>query len=144
MALDVGGRRIGVAMSDPTRVLSSPLTTLRATPQSRVLAQIATLIANNEVVELVVGLPLTLSGEQGPQAQTVLTFVEELRRHVHVPIHLFDERLTTVEAERIMVEMGIKRDQRREKIDEVAASIILRDFLGAREEQRHAEDFDHR
>lgn len=142
MALDVGGRRIGVAMSDPMRVLSLPLTTLRATPQSRVLAQIARLIADNEVVELVVGLPLTLSGEQGPQAQTVLAFVEELRRHVHVPIHLFDERLTTVEAERIMVEMGIRRDQRREKIDEVAASLILRDFLGAREEQRHDSDVD--
>lgn len=136
MALDVGGRRIGVAMSDPTRVLASPLKTLRAVPQPRVLAQIAALVADNEVAELVVGLPLTLSGEQGPQAQIVLAFVEELRRHVHVPIHLFDERLTTVEAERIMTELGLKRDQRREKIDEVAASIILRDFLGAREEQR--------
>ncbi len=142
MALDVGGRRIGVAMSDPTRMLASPLTTLRATPQPRALAQIAALIADNEVVELVVGLPLTLSGEQGPQAQTVLAFVEALRGHVHVPIHLFDERLTTVEAERIMVEMGIKRDQRREKIDEVAASIILRDFLGAREEQQRRFDYD--
>jgi putative Holliday junction resolvase len=142
MALDVGGRRIGVAMSDPTRVLASPLTTVRAVPHARALAQLAALVADYEVVELVVGLPLTLSGEQGPQAQTVLAFVEELRRHVHVPIHLFDERLTTVEAERIMVEMGLKRDQRREKIDEVAASIILRDFLGSREEQRYARDTD--
>jgi putative Holliday junction resolvase len=137
MALDVGGRRIGVAVSDPTRLLASPLTTVRATPRARALAQIAALVAEYEVVELVVGLPLTLSGEQGPQAQTILAFVEELRRHVHVPIRLFDERLTTVEAERIMMEMGVKRDQRREKIDEVAASLILRDFLGSREEQHY-------
>lgn len=138
MALDLGERRIGVALSDPMRMLASPLTTVRATPRARALAHIAELIAQYEVTELVVGLPLTLSGERGPQAQVVLAFVEELRQHIGVPLHLFDERLTTVEAERIMVEMGVKREQRREQIDQVAASIILRDFLGAHEDERRA------
>ncbi len=76
MALDVGGRRIGVALSDTTRVLASPLTTLRAEPRDRVIAQIAALVAQHEVAEVVVGLPLTLSGEVGPQAQTVQTFAD--------------------------------------------------------------------
>src|SRR5512143_1989768 len=99
MALDVGGRRIGVALSDATRVLASPLTTLRAEPRARVVAEIAALVAQHAVAEMVVGLPLTLSGEIGPQAQLVQAFAEELRAALAVPIHLFDERLTSVAAE---------------------------------------------
>jgi putative pre-16S rRNA nuclease len=132
MALDVGGRRIGVALSDPTRVLASPLTTLRAEPRPRAISQIAELVAQHQVVEVVVGLPLTLSGEIGPQAKLVQAFVEELRAALAVPLHLFDERLTSVAAERLMQELGIKPDRRRERIDEVAASIILQDFLDSR------------
>ena len=132
MALDVGGRRIGVALSDSTRVLASPLTTLRAEPRARALADIAALAVRHEVTEVVVGLPLTLSGEIGPQAQIVQTFVEELRQALALPIHLFDERLTTVAAERMMIDLGMKPDQRKARIDEVAASIILQDFLEAR------------
>jgi putative Holliday junction resolvase len=129
MALDVGGRRIGVAMSDPTRTLSSPLTTLRAEPREQALQRIAQLIRENEVVELVVGLPLTLSGEIGPQAKVVQEFIAALSAVVALPIKTFDERLTSVEAERIMVELGLKPEQRKARIDEVAASIILQDFL---------------
>jgi putative Holliday junction resolvase len=132
MALDVGGRRIGVALSDTTRVLASPLTTLRAEPRDRAIAQIAALVAQHEVAEVVVGLPLTLSGEVGPQAQTVQTFADELRRALDVPLHLFDERLTSVAAERMMIDMGIKPERRKARIDEVAASIILQDFLETR------------
>ncbi|NOK60359.1 MAG: Holliday junction resolvase RuvX [Chloroflexi bacterium AL-W] len=130
MAIDVGGRRIGVALSDTTRLLASPLTTVHVTAKVSRLQQITELIEQHEVTALVVGLPLTLSGEVGPQAEFVQTFVDELREHLTIPIHLVDERLTTVEAERLMVEMGVKRDRRREQIDAVAASIILRDFLG--------------
>jgi putative Holliday junction resolvase len=132
MALDVGGRRIGVALSDTTRVLASPLTTLRAEPRERALAQIAALVAQHEVAEVVVGLPLTLGGEVGPQAQIVQTFADELRRALDVPLHLFDERLTSVAAERMMIDMGIKPERRKARIDEVAASIILQDFLETR------------
>jgi putative Holliday junction resolvase len=136
MALDLGERRIGVALSDPTRVLASPLTTLRAEPRARAIAQIVELIAQHQVVLLVVGLPLTLSGEIGPQAQTVQNFVDDLRRAVTVPIRMFDERLTSVAAERMMIDMGVKPERRRARIDEVAASIILRDFLSSIEEAR--------
>jgi putative Holliday junction resolvase len=132
MALDVGERRIGVALSDTTRVLATPLTTVRAVPRATTIRQIAELIAQHEVTLLVVGLPLTLSGEVGPQAQAVQAFVEELRQAIAVPIHLFDERLTTVAAERMMIDLGIKPERRKARIDEVAASIILQDFLEAR------------
>jgi putative pre-16S rRNA nuclease len=132
MALDVGGRRIGVALSDSTRVLASPLTTLRAEPRARVIAEIAALVARHEVAELVVGLPLTLNGQIGPQAQLVQAFAEELRHALLAPIHLFDERLTSVAAERMMLDLGIKPERRKARIDEVAASIILQDFLDTR------------
>ena len=129
MALDVGGRRIGVALSDTTRVLASPLTTLRAEPRDRVLSEIAALVLRHEVAEVVVGLPLTLSGEIGPQAHVIQLFVERLKGVLTAPIHMFDERLTTVAAERMMVDLGMKPEQRKARIDEVAASIILQDFL---------------
>ncbi len=139
MALDVGGRRIGVAMSDSMRILASPLTTLRAVPRERVIAQIASHIAQYEVAEVVVGLPLTLTGEIGPQAQIVQIFAEELRRVLLVPMHFFDERLTSVAAERMMIDLGIKPEQRKARIDEVAASIILQDFLDAHRRDRNRE-----
>ena len=132
MALDVGGRRIGVALSDTTRVLASPLTTLRAEPRDRVLDEIAALVQRHEVVEVVVGLPLTLSGEIGPQAHLIQLFVERLKGVLTAPIHMFDERLTTVAAERMMLDLGLKPEQRKARIDEVAASIILQDFLDSK------------
>ena len=129
MALDVGGRRIGVALSDTTRVLASPLTTLRAEPRDRVLSEIAALVQRHEVVEVVVGLPLTLSGAIGPQAHLIQLFVERLKGVLTAPIHMFDERLTTIAAERMMLDLGMKPEQRKARLDEVAASIILQDFL---------------
>ena len=129
MALDVGGRRIGVALSDTRRVLASPLTTLRAEPRERALAEVAKLVREYEVCELVVGLPLTLGGEVGPQARLIQQFAEQLQAQLAVPVRMFDERLTTVAAERMMVDLGMKPEQRKARIDEVAASIILQDFL---------------
>jgi putative Holliday junction resolvase len=129
MALDVGGRRIGVALSDTRRVIASPLTTLRAEPRARALAELAKLVKDYEVTEVVVGLPLTLSGEVGPQAKLVQAFADELAGAIAVPVRQFDERLTTVAAERMMLDLGMKPEQRKARIDEVAASIILQDFL---------------
>ncbi|KAB8145080.1 Holliday junction resolvase RuvX [Chloroflexia bacterium SDU3-3] len=132
MALDIGRKRIGVALSDSLRMFSSPLTTVGGQPRHAAIGKIAALIRQNEATELVVGLPLTLSGEVGPQAEEINRFVAELAEQVHIPIHMFDERLTTAEAQRVMIEMGMKPEQRKAKIDEMAASIILRDYLSAR------------
>lgn len=135
LALDVGGRRIGVALSDPTRTLAAPLTTLRAEPRARVLAQLAQLVREYEVAEVVVGLPLTLSGEVGPQARQVQEFAAALEQALAMSVRLFDERLTTVAAERMMLDLGLRPEQRKARIDEVAASIILQDFLDANRER---------
>ncbi|NWG21569.1 MAG: Holliday junction resolvase RuvX [Chloroflexi bacterium] len=134
MALDLGARRIGIALSDPTRTLASPLTTIRAEPRTAALARIAALIREHEVAVLVIGLPLTLNGAVGPQATLVQQFAAALREQVDVPVHMFDERLTSVAAERMMIDLGVKREQRKARIDEVAASLILQDFLDS---QRH-------
>lgn len=144
MALDVGGKRIGVALSDPTRILASPLTTLHAVPRQRVLHQIATLINLHEAVDLVVGMPLTMAGEHGEQAKIIAAFIDDLRTVVSIPIHTFDERLTSVAAERMMIDLGMRPEQRKAKIDEVAASIILQDFLDSRRTVPPPRDWDAR
>lgn len=132
MGLDVGSRRIGVALSDPTQFLASPLTTVRAEPAAQALERLAALVADNDVERLVVGLPLTLSGEIGPQARVVQAFVATLEARVLLPIEFYDERLTSAEAERMMIEAGVKTAKRKEQIDQVAAMLILQDFLDHR------------
>ena len=135
MGLDVGGQRIGVALSDLTRLFATPLTTLHARPRAHVLMKLRDLAHIHEVAEIVVGLPLTMSGELGSQAKVIQQFVEELGGVVSQPISFFDERLTTVAAERMMIDMGLKLEQRKARIDEVAASIILQDYLDAQRGQ---------
>jgi putative holliday junction resolvase len=142
LALDVGARRIGVALSDTLRLLANPLQVVRAEPRDAALTQIAELVRRNEVTALVVGMPLTLSGEVGPQAQLVEQFIERLRAVVQVPIYTADERLTSVEADRILAEAGIKPDQRKAKIDALAAAIILRDFLDTQRPRQRPTDYD--
>jgi putative Holliday junction resolvase len=129
LALDVGGKRIGVALSDPVGSFAMPLLTLQAAPQAQALARIAELVAEHVVDDVVVGLPLTLSGEVGPQAKVVQAFAAELETVLGRPVRLFDERLTTTVAEQMMRDMGIKPEKRKARIDEIAAMIILQDYL---------------
>lgn len=129
LALDVGERRIGVAMSDAEGRIASPLTTLQARPRARSIAQITALVQQHAVDEIVVGLPLTMRGEIGPQAQVVKSFVAELEAALGRSVCLFDERLTTFVAEQMLRDMGLKPEKRKARIDEIAASIILQDYL---------------
>ena len=129
MALDVGERRVGVAMSDLSQTLASPYTTLQAHPQAVLFQKIQQLIVKEDVVELVIGLPISLNGQEGPQAQRIRQFIEAIAACVSIPLHTCDERYTSAEAQRIMIEAGLRPDQRKAKIDEVAASIILQDYL---------------
>lgn len=129
MALDVGERRIGVAMSDEMGRFAAPFATLKATPRGRVLEQIAALVRQYTVLEVVVGLPLTMGGDIGPQARTVQSFANELETVLGRAVRFFDERLTTVAADQMMRELGVKTEKRKARLDEVAASIILQDYL---------------
>jgi putative Holliday junction resolvase len=129
MGLDVGDRRIGVALSDETATLASALRTLARTGARKDAAALAELARDHEVVAVVVGLPLNMDGSRGPQAQKVLAFVDGLRRRLDVPIVLRDERLTTVEAEEKLREAGLGWKERKRVVDQAAAVVILQEYL---------------
>jgi putative Holliday junction resolvase len=129
LALDVGERRIGVALSDLSRTLATPYITIHATPVHIFFKKLSQIITQEDVCQIVVGLPISLNGQEGPQAQRIRAFIETLTTQVTLPIATCDERYTSAEAERIMIEAGLRPEQRKARIDEVAASIILQDYL---------------
>ncbi len=131
IGLDVGEARIGVAVSDPTGTLASARTVLARRPEQAALLALQRLVEEEEAEAIIVGLPRSLSGELHGQAALVQDFAEQLRQQVSVPIHFWDERLSTVAAEREMRAAGAKRGKRRSMIDAVAAAIILQSYLDA-------------
>jgi putative Holliday junction resolvase len=132
LGLDVGDRRIGVALSDPLGLTAQPLTVIERRDAARDVDALSALVAQHQVSCIVVGLPLTLRGEQGIQADKVESFVQRLRSRVRLPVELIDERLTTVQGERALAEGGASRRQRKAAIDQVAAQLILQQFLDTR------------
>jgi putative Holliday junction resolvase len=131
MALDYGERGVGVAISDELRLTVRPLTTIRREKQryAQVIERISELVAEHEIATLVVGLPLNMDGSRGAAVERVETFISDLRRSVTIPIVTVDERLTSIEADRILREMGVGPRERRARSDEYAASIILQDYI---------------
>jgi putative holliday junction resolvase len=145
LALDIGEKRIGVATCDPLGIVVRPVGVVAAEVRERALADIKKIVQDEEAVLIIAGLPLTLRGEEGPQAQRVLGFVEALRAAVDVPIELRDERYTSTEAERIIEERGGKRKKRRRgEVDEIAATLILQDYLNEQQmrQPRRYNDWD--
>ena len=132
LALDVGDVRIGVAVSDETRTLASGLTTLRSRGPRQDAQQVAALVREQAAGEVVVGLPLRLDGSHGPQAEKVLAFVERLRRRLPVPVTTRDERLTSVAAGERLAEAGVRGRERKRRIDQAAACLILQELLDER------------
>jgi putative Holliday junction resolvase len=136
LALDLGSRRIGVAVSDPTGTLASPYdTVLRSGDLQRDHAAVERLIAESGAEVLVVGLPLSLDGSVGPAARGVLDEVEVLRATLSVPVETYDERLTTVTAERQLRERGLRGQARRKVVDREAAAVLLQSWLDARPQE---------
>jgi putative Holliday junction resolvase len=134
MALDVGKVRVGVALSDPLGYTAQPLLTLWRKSRGEDLRSLLRLIRKHEVVEILVGNPLHMSGDVGPWAAKVQEFAEELRERSGLPVHLWDERLSSVAAHEILNEAGHKRQNRKYVIDQVAAVVILRGWMEAKEE----------
>lgn len=135
MALDYGERRIGVAVSDPLRMIASPLTTLQRRAGKRPpWAEITQLVEEQEVDEAVVGLPLALSGDETEWTKEVREFGDDLARRTGLPVNYVDERMTSVAAERAVRGMGLKRSEReqKERIDAAAAALILAAWLRQR------------
>lgn len=129
IGLDVGDRRIGVALSDPLGFTAQRLTVIERTAPAQDVEVVQSLVTQHGVQTVVIGLPLTMRGERGPQAQKVAAFSEALRRRLAVPIELVDERLTTVQGERALRETGTRRRKRKAVIDQVAAQLILQQYL---------------
>jgi putative Holliday junction resolvase len=133
LGIDVGAVRVGVALSDPDGVLATPLRTVpRDAEHGTDLAAIAGLVAEHGVVGIVVGLPRTLAGREGPAAEAARAFAAALSGRVAVPLEFADERLTTVVATRQMRESGRKGRRQRAVVDQVAAVAILQGWLDAR------------
>jgi len=131
LALDVGAKRIGVAISDETHILARPLTTIARASKQEDFEAIANLVAAHNVERLIVGLPRTLRGEEGPQAQRVRRYADALSAVVDTPIAFQDERYTSVEAEARLAASS-RRKRAQGDVDAAAAAIILQDYLDQR------------
>jgi putative Holliday junction resolvase len=132
LALDVGNRRVGVAVSDPSQSLARSLEVIERGAPRDDLAALCRLIEEYDVEKIVVGYPRSLDGTRGEQAQKVEQYVEALTSTLDIPVLLWDERLSTVSAERLMTEAGLKGRAKRQRIDAVAAAVILQDYLDSK------------
>lgn len=132
LGLDVGSRRIGIAVSDPLGVTAQGLSTLERRNRRSDLAELGKLLKEYEAREIVVGNPLRLSGQTGVQAEKMAGFAAQLEKAFELPVHLWDERLSTAEAHRLLDETGIRDSRRKQVIDKMAAVLILQSFLDAR------------
>jgi len=140
LGLDLGSKRIGVALCDPDERVATPLTVVeRSKSRAHDHANIAKLVAEYEVEAVVVGLPLNMSGKVTAAAQSAKEETEQLRVALGIPVHLHDERLTTVTADRSLMEMEMKADARRRVVDKVAAAVMLQAYLDHRRNERRME-----
>ena len=138
LGLDIGEKRIGVALSDPLGIIASALVVIERTTDQTAVKQIVELARENAVERIIVGMPRSLDGSLGKQAQVVQSFIDLLKGYTKLPVDTWDERLSTVAAERTMLEVGMKRDKRKKRRDSVAAAFILQGYLD-REKSRASE-----
>lgn len=129
LGLDLGTRWIGLALSDTSLMIATPFQTLEKDGFKKVAKVLVRIIKEHHIVALVIGLPKNMNGSEGPQSQSTRQFAENLKNFYPIPIIFWDERLTSVEAERRMLEDDVSRQKRVAHIDQVAASIILQSFL---------------
>jgi len=130
IGLDVGDKTIGVAISDPSGLIAQGIKTIKRSNLDDDIQEINKIINSFKAEEIVVGFPKNMNGTIGPQGQKVINFVEILKKEIDLPILLWDERLTTVEANRMLIEgADMRRDKRKKVIDKLAATIILQGYL---------------
>ncbi len=131
LALDHGTVRIGVAVSDELGMIAHPLEFIPAEPLAGFLERLKKLVAEREVGRVLVGMPRNMDGSYGPAAEKVNEFVRQLRETLSVPIQTWDERLTSVQAQRMLREAAVKGAKQRKKVDQMAAAILLQSYLDA-------------
>jgi len=137
MGLDVGTRTVGVAVADALGLTAQPLETVRRKSLRMDLEALGAIAREHEVSRVVVGLPLNMDGSEGPRALASRKFAEVLEQSLGLPVELWDERLTTAEAQRVLLAANLSRARRKEVVDTLAASIIFQGGLDARSGTRH-------
>ncbi len=129
LAIDHGTKRIGIAISDELKMIAQPLEYIPAEPFADLLGRLKELLHQKEVELILVGLPRNMNGSYGPAALKVQDFVAALKREVSVPVKTWDERLTSALANRFLIEGNVRREKRKEKVDKMAAAILLQSYL---------------
>jgi len=131
LALDHGTRRIGVAVSDELKIIAQPLEYIPAEPFADFVKRLKEILRDKEVELILIGMPRNMDGTYGPAAQKVQEFIAALKSEISVPLKPLDERLTTVQAQRSLLQANVRRNQRKEKVDMTAAAILLQSHLDA-------------
>jgi putative pre-16S rRNA nuclease len=140
LAIDYGSRRMGLAVSDPLGITAQGLETLQRKNKRSDFARLERVLREYQVREIVLGNPLRMSGEEGRQSQKVAEFAEELRKKFDVPVHLWDERLTSAEANRLLREAELSIEKRAQAVDRMAAILILQSWMQSRAIQSHGQE----
>ncbi len=129
LAIDHGTKRMGIALSDPSGMIAQPLEFIPAEPFAQFLERLKTILREKEVELIVIGMPRNMDGSYGPAAAKVQEFVAVLKENIIIPIRTWDERLTSAQANRFLIEANVRRQDRKEKVDKAAAAILLQSFL---------------
>src|SRR5215475_11426481 len=132
LAIDYGSKRMGVALSDEMKLIAQPLEFIPSQPFDQFVARLKQLIREKEVELILVGLPRNMDGSYGPAALRVQEFVAVLKSALTLPIQMWDERLTSAQANRFLLQGNVRRAQRKEKVDKMAAAILLQSYLDSR------------
>lgn len=141
MGLDFGSKTVGVAISDALLITAQGIEIIRRKEENKLrqtLARIEELIVEYEVEEIVLGMPKNMNATEGERVALTMEFKEKLERRTGLPVHMWDERLTTVAADKAMMEAGIRRENRKEYVDMIAATLILQGYLDFRSQETRA------
>jgi putative Holliday junction resolvase len=129
LGIDHGTKRIGIALSDEGKLIALPFELIAAEPRSQFFERLKQILCEKAVALIVVGMPRNMDGTYGPAATKVQEFVASLKEAVDIPIQTWDERLTSVQANRFLAEAQVRRDKRKEKVDQMAAALLLQSYL---------------
>lgn len=129
MALDIGDKRVGIALSDPMKIVANPFDTLKRVEIKGDINKIVKMIEENDVETVVCGLPKLLNNTESLQTQKAREFADMLKERTTAKVVMMDERLTTVQAQRVLLEADVRREKRKEVIDKLAATVILQSYL---------------
>jgi putative holliday junction resolvase len=129
LAIDHGSKRMGIAVSDELKVIAQPLEFIPAEPFGALVERLKQIVRDKDVELILVGMPRNMDGSYGPAAVKVQEFVTALKDNIAVPIRFWDERLTSAMANRLLIQGNVRREQRKEKVDKMAAAILLQSYL---------------